>query len=85
MVVVIKHSFELDVWIANGEGNLEAFLELLDSYGYVVFHYKVIIQRVNDARYSFIITHYGSDDLKELEWLGDFYQVKNQFSLEVDV
>ena len=85
MVVVIKHSFELDVWIANGEGNLETFLELLDSYGYVVFNYEIITQRVNDARYSFIITHYGSDDLKELEWLGDFYEVKNQWSLEVAV
>ena len=81
--VLVKQDFELDVWIENGEDNLNAFLDLLDSYEYIVYNYDIITQRVNDTRYSFIVSYYGSDDLDALKWLGDYYQVKNQFKGEV--
>ena len=81
--VLVKQDFELDVWIENGEDNLNAFLDLLDSYEYIVYNYDIITQRVNDTRYSFIVSYYESDDLDALKWLGDYYQVKNQFKGEV--
>ena len=82
-MAIVKQNFELDVWIENGENNLYAFLTLLDSYGYIVHGWDIVTQRVSDARYSFLITYYGSDDLGALKWLGDFYQIKNQYKGEV--